>query len=87
LLSSWGSKRLPITSIRSADYRSAIRPSTACSVWAGCAIDASVIGMGIGMFANDRSTIGASTARSIHTIGANDCIRLMGYSEPAENDY
>jgi hypothetical protein len=40
----------------------------------------------VGVFANDRSPIGSGTARSIHAISTNDCIRLMGYSEPAEND-
>ena len=38
------------------------------------------------MFVSHRSSIGSSTARSIYAIGANDCIRLMGYSEAAEND-
>jgi len=38
------------------------------------------------VFANNRCPIGASTARSIHAIGANDCIRLMGYSESAKQD-
>ena len=38
------------------------------------------------LFANDRSPIGSGTARSVHAISTNDCIRLMGYSEPAEND-
>jgi hypothetical protein len=42
--------------------------------------------MGVRVFPNNRSPIGSSTACSIHAIGANDCIRLMGYSEPAEND-
>jgi hypothetical protein len=40
----------------------------------------------VGVFANDRSPIGSGTARSIHAISTNDCIRLLGYSEPAEND-
>jgi hypothetical protein len=38
------------------------------------------------VFANNRRPIGSSTARSIHAIGTNGCIRLMGYGEPAEKD-
>jgi hypothetical protein len=73
----------PIGLIRSAHDRSAIRPSTTCSVGTARAIHGSSV---VGVFANDRSPIGSSTARSIHAIGANDCIRLMGHGEPAEND-
>jgi hypothetical protein len=40
----------------------------------------------VGVFANNRRPIGSSTARSIYTIGANDGIGLMGYSEPAKHD-
>jgi hypothetical protein len=73
--------------IWSAHDRSAVRASTACSVRTAGAIDgSSVIGMGVRVFPNNRSPVGSSTARSIHAIGANDCIRLMGYSEPAEKD-
>jgi hypothetical protein len=83
-----GSKSLPphdgpLDLIRSAHDRSAIRPSTTCSVGTARAIDGSSV---VGVFANDRSPMGSSTARSIHAIGANHCIRLIGHGEPAEND-
>ena len=45
-----------------------------------------MVGVSVRVFANHRSSIGSSTARPIYTIGANYCIRLMGYGEPAEND-
>ena len=69
--------------IWSAHDRSAVRASTACSVRATCAVDGSSV---VRVFANNCRPIGSSTARSIYTIGANDGIGLMGYSEPAEND-
>jgi len=69
--------------IWSAHDRSAVRASTACSVRATCAVDGSSV---VGVFANNRRAIGSSTARSIYTIGANDGIGLMGYSESAKHD-
>jgi hypothetical protein len=63
--------------------RSAVRSSAACSIGTAGAIDGAFV---VRVFVNHRSSIGSSTARSIHAIGANDCIRLMGYSEAAEND-
>jgi hypothetical protein len=77
------SSEAPIDLIRSAHDRSAVGASTACSVRAAGAVDGSSM---VGVFANNRSPIGSSTARSIHAISTNDCIRLMGYGEPAEND-
>jgi hypothetical protein len=68
--------------IWSAHDRSAVRASTACSVRATCAVDGSSV---VRVFANNCRPIGSSTARSIYTIGANDGIGLMGYSEPAKH--
>jgi hypothetical protein len=73
----------PIDLIRSAHDRSAVRAGAACSVRTAGAIDGSSV---VGVFANHRSSIGSSTACSIYTIGANYRIRMMAYSEPAEND-
>jgi hypothetical protein len=73
----------PIDLIRSAHDRSAVRAGAACSVRTAGAIDGSSV---VGVFANHRSSIGSSTACPIYTIGANYRIRMMGYSEPAEND-
>jgi hypothetical protein len=42
--------------------------------------------MGVRVFPNDRSPVGASAARSIHPIGANDGIGMIGYSKPAKHD-
>jgi hypothetical protein len=73
----------PISLIGSADYRSAIRPSTACSVGTTRAIDGTSV---VGVFANNRSSIGASAARAIHAIDASSSIGLMGYNRPAKHD-
>jgi hypothetical protein len=82
----WSSEAL-VDLIRSAHDRSAVRASTACSVWAASAIDgSSVVGVGVGVFANHRSSIGSSTARSIDTIEASSSIGLMGYREPTKSD-
>jgi hypothetical protein len=71
----------PVDLIRSPHDRSAVRASTACSVRAAGAVDgSSVVGMGVGMFADYRSPIGSSTARSIHAINASSGIGLMGYN-------
>ena len=72
-----GSSDRPIDLIRFTHYGSAVRASTACSVRTAGAIDGSSV---VGVFANNRRPIGSSTARSIHAIGANNCIGLMGYS-------
>jgi hypothetical protein len=86
-----GFKSLPAHEIRlervaligSADYRSAIRPGTACSVRTTGAIDRSSV---VGLLANHRSSIGASAARTIDTINASSSIGLMGYNKPAKHD-
>jgi hypothetical protein len=75
--------RFRVYLIWSAHDRSAIRASTACSVGATCTVDGSPV---VRVFANNRRPIGSSTARSIYTIGANDGIGLMGYSESAKHD-
>jgi hypothetical protein len=78
----WGSEPL-IDLIRSAHDRSTVRTSTAGSVRTAGAIDGASV---VGVFVNNRGPIGSGTACPIYAIGANGCIRLMGYSEPAEND-
>jgi hypothetical protein len=72
-----------INMLRSTDYRSTIRPSAACSVRTAGAVDRSSV---VGLFANHRSPIGASAARTIDTINASSSIGLMGYNKPAKQD-
>jgi hypothetical protein len=78
-------------SIRSANNRRAIRPSTACPIWTGCAVYGSVIDGGVihsgRMFMNHRSSVGSSASGSIDAVDASGSIRLVANNKPSEQDH